>query len=401
MYSSLHEKIAKLVAKKKYAVTSCWAKKIYLPSFKFTLAATIINNFGDDINQQTLNKIRSLSTYHHTFVKKVEKRELSSNELYYMAKFYLGLKKYIQEKKIDLVIVHNDTRWYHAIAIFICKEFEIKYLVTEQGLIRPDTTVIDKQGVNANANIDLNIQGAVPNKQLNFKPKHTHDSALSMMFFFLFISVFTIERLIKSPSLLRFMHNNYQLGTYKQRLLNQLIKKIGVETKGKMKKNSALLLLQLEHDSQFLMHSDYDNNQEVINELQRKCNLLGLTLAVKKHPLDQALYQLDNDSYFVNCDIISLSKKAKIVVSVNSSAILSVLKTKTPLFIIGQSIYHYRNMVTHCRIENITINPTQNYNERCHFVYKIKENYLLTGSGYSYHEGLLKSKLISLLDGHQ
>ncbi len=401
MYSSLHEKIAKLVAKKKYAVTSCWAKKVYLPTFKFTLATSIIKNYRGEVDPLVLEKIKALPTYHHAYVKKVEKRELTADELSYMAKFYLGLKVFIQEKKIELIIVHNDTRWYHAIAILLCKELDIKYLVTEQGLIRPYTTVIDNQGVNANANMELIVKGLELKEKLNFTPKYTHDSVLSMFFFFVFIGIFTLERTIKSASLLRYMHNNYRLDKYKQRFLNRVIKKNEVKERREVDNKSALLLLQLEHDSQFLMYSDYQNNQEVINRTQKKCSQLGLTLAIKKHPLDQSSYKLDNYSYLVGGDVILLARQAKLVIAVNSSAILSVLKTTTPLFIIGESIYEYKNMAEYTCIENIILPTRQSYEARCDYIYKIKENYLLKGAGYSFNGTLLSHKLISLLDGNR
>lgn len=112
-----------------------------------------------------------------------------------MARFYVALKGFVIEKDINLVLLHNDARWYHAVAIDICKELGINYLVTEQGLIRPFTTVIDPQGVNANSKIDFKIFSNevqhTPKEQGSFIPKDTHDSIKSMFFslFFYLVSL--------------------------------------------------------------------------------------------------------------------------------------------------------------------------------------------------------------------
>ncbi|MDG2664538.1 phosphoribosylamine--glycine ligase, partial [Vibrio parahaemolyticus] len=214
MYSPLHEKVASLVARRKFAITSCLSKKVYLPTFKLTLATSLIASVKEPIDNDVLKKMNSLSTYHHAYAKKIESRTLSSSELKYMAKFYIGLKRFITEKSVDLVILHNDTRWYHTIAILLCNELGISYLVTEQGLLRPFTTVIDNKGVNANANISLLNKKIDTDDNNEFLPRNTHDSLLSMMFFSFFILSFSSERLFGRRTVLRYTHNRYSVRKY-------------------------------------------------------------------------------------------------------------------------------------------------------------------------------------------
>jgi len=399
MYSSLHEKIANVVAVKKYAVTSCWAKKVYLPSFKFTLASKLISKFVGNVDKETLDKIRTLRTYHQSYVQKIENRELKADELHYMAKFYLVLKDFIINKEINLVVVHNDTRWYHAIAVFICKELDIKYLVTEQGLIRPYTTVIDNKGVNATANKSFINKSLQEKLKPSFKPKYTHDSKVSIFFFLLFISIFSIERFIKSKSILRYMHNDYNLSKYKKRLFNRFKSTKTTQARSDLTTNSAFLILQLERDSQFLMYSEFQNNQEVIDRVQEQCKKLNLNLAIKRHPLDDLQYTLNERSYLVCGEVEKFSNQAELVISVNSSAILTVLKSKTPLFIVGDSLYQYKEMVAHTPIEKIDLSKPQSVKDRHYFYDKLKANYLMLGAGYSFDNILLKEKLNQLLCG--
>ncbi|SFP66803.1 capsular polysaccharide export protein [Enterovibrio norvegicus DSM 15893] len=400
MYSPLHEKVAKIVAKKKYAVTSCLSKKFYLPTFKLTLATAIIGSVKGRIDDESIEKMRSLSTYHHAYARKVESRKLTSNELEYMAKFYIGLKTFIKEKKIDLVILHNDTRWYHAIAVLICNENNIKYLVTEQGLIRPHTTVIDNKGVNAKANISLLDKELANSDTGGFSPNNTHDSLISMMFFILFILSFSVERFFGKPTILKYMHNRYSVRKYYKRLSRKLC---SINDKKKNRKlsiqeSSALLLLQLDHDSQFLMYSDFSSNQEVIDRLNTKCYELGLSLAIKKHPLDMNEYNLPIDAYFTDGDLSTLIRKSKIVVTINSSAIVSALNSTTPLFVIGNSMYKFGKTLEHCTIESIDPSLEQNVHIRKNYLGKLEKNYLLLGAGYDYCPSILEKKLEQLLN---
>ncbi|PMH45937.1 hypothetical protein BCU68_09075 [Vibrio sp. 10N.286.49.B3] len=393
MYSPLHEHIADIVAKKKYAVTSCRSKRIYLPTFKMTLATSLINSVKAPVDEGLLNKITSLSTYHHAYAKKVEGRRLTASELNYMAKFYLGLKEFITTKGVNLVVLHNDTRWYHAIAVMLCKELEIQYLVTEQGLIRPNTTVIDNQGVNATANVgllDKEVASSAP-----FRVKHGHDSRKSKAFFCLFLSLFFIEKKLASKGILSYMHNGYSIRKYLRRTLNIRYKQnfddVEVNTK------SVLLLLQLESDSQFLMYSSFFSNQDLIDKVEHFCTINNLNLLIKKHPLDDSGYQIKPSSNLVSGSVKQLAKEVKLVISINSSAIITVLSTATPLYIIGDSSYKYKNIATHSSISDISLLEKQDIALRKEYLNKLKKNYLVYGAGYSYKSELLENKLNQLL----
>jgi len=399
MYSPLHEKVASLVARRKFAITSCLSKKVYLPTFKLSLATSLIASIKEPIDNDLIMKMKSLSTYHHAYAKKVELRSLSLSELKYMAKFYIGLKGFIAEKNIDLIILHNDTRWYHAIAILLCNELKIPYLVTEQGLLRPFTTVIDNKGVNAKANINLLNKEIDTADNNSFLPRNTHDSLVSMMFFAVFILSFSLERWFGRRTVLRYMHNGYSVRKYYKRLVRKL-KNNNKNNKAseRLDDNSALFLLQLEHDSQFLMYSDFYSNQDVIDRACEKCRELGLKLAIKKHPLDFNEYLLGNSAYFVDGNLVDLINESKLVITINSSAIVTVLKSQTPLFVIGESMYKFGLALEHCQIEMINLEKKQCNIERQNYLKKLKDNYLLIGAGYDYCPLLLKNKLKQLLD---
>jgi capsular polysaccharide export protein len=396
MYSPLHEKIANITAKKKYAIASSLAMKVYLPSFKFTLATTIIKKNKQIITNELLSKISKVESYHAAYVKKIEGRNLKADELEYMAAYYLGLKQFIKEKEIDLVLIHNDTRWYHAIAVMLCKELNIKYLVTEQGLIRPSTTVIDNQGINFKSTLPTGLPFE-SNKE--FIAKHPHDSLISMGMFGLFIAFFMMEKILKTQ--LKYFHNDYSFIKYCKRITHKFKKKQNAENEKYLAENSVLLLLQLELDSQLLIYSEFTNNQELISKLECKCKEKGLQLVIKKHPLDSNTYQVGKDTIFVDGIINKLSKQAKMVFTVNSSAALQVMKTSTPLYLLGDSVYDKQYVATKVDINNLDfsaldkIETKKDY--RDNFLKLINNNYLLHGAGFSFNNELLEAKLKELL----
>lgn len=397
MYSPLHEKIANIVAIKKYAIASCWAMKVYLPSFKFTLATKIIKENKQTITDELLHKISGIDSYHAAYVKKVEGRNLKKYELKYMATYYLALKQFILKKGIDLVLIHNDTRWYHAIAVMLCKELNIKYLVTEQGLIRPNTTVIDNHGINFKSNLP-SFKVAQESKE-NFTAKHPHDSLISMGIFGIFLLIFMLEQILKTQ--IKYFHNDYSFTKYYRRITNKFKRKKNEENKGVVSEQSVLLLLQLELDSQLLIYSKFFNNQELISKLESKCKEKGLELAVKKHPLDCKIYQVSKDTIFVDGVVSKLSQQAKMVFTVNSSAALQVMKTSTPLYLLGDSVYNKPYVATKVDINSFDFDELDKIetkkSNRDDFLELINYNYLLHGAGFSFNNDLLETKLKELL----
>ncbi len=404
MYSPLHEKLAAILGKEKYAITSCLSKRVYLPTFKQFLAVNLIKSIPKSAAKKHQNKISLLKTYHHAYVRKIEKRDLNDEELNYMARFYIALKDFIVKKRISVVILHNDARWYHTIAIEICKELNVKYLVTEQGYIRPYTTIIDPQGVNANSRIDFNFKNNVSLESeknfITFQPRDRHESLRSMMFFSIFLMGFAFERFNGSGTIIRYMHNNYSFKKYFKRIVNKFIKK-----RNNLKTplpDSILLLLQLESDSQFLLHSPFNSNQEVIDFVDEFAKSNNMKVAVKLHPLDEKKYDLSQNSYYVDGRVPELATHSEVVFTINSSASVDVLKTTTPLVLMGESIYAHKGVAVKLNHSHpcwmmLYQEMSVDFDIREKFINYLHHEYLIKGAGYSFCSKYLKLKLGPIL----
>lgn len=403
MYSPLHEKIGEILAKEKYTITSCYSKKIYLPRFKQFLATNLIGAISSDAARSYEARITRIHTYYHAYARKIQNRDLTGEEQNYMARFYLALEKFIEQKCIDLVILHNESHWQHAIAVDICRTKNIKYLITEQGLIRPFTTVIDSVGTNAKSNIKFNANlSYVRPCKADALPcvKDKHDSFKSMLFFSFFLAGVKFESFYGNKTIIRYMHNDYCLKKYTKRLFRRLTKKL--TSPSVIKPKSVLLLLQLESDSQILIHSSFSCNQQVIDLVSEFAKNKGLEVAVKYHPLSERNYHLRKNCYVVDGQVAALANDSELVFTINSSASVDVLKTDTPLVLLGESIYDYPGIAhkidlekeSTIRLDNI---PEVNTTLRHRFLDYLKNDYLLYGAGYSYDDEVLRNKLKSIL----
>ncbi|WP_367987953.1 phosphoribosylamine--glycine ligase [Vibrio sp. NTOU-M3] len=404
MYSLLHEHMAELLAKEKYAVTSCMSKWIYLPTFQCSLVSKLVLAQQDvNIHSELRKKINSTHSYYHAYVGKKLQRPLNDDELDYMARYYLGLKDFIVERGINLLLIHNDTLWYHAIAILLCKELNIQYLVTELGLIRPHTTVIDNRGANVNASLFYRRDKTIQVK--TSKPIGTsltqHDGIFSMLYFSVFLLAFSFERVLFAKGIARYLHNDYGLGKYAKKLTSKIHRatrrSLDVTHQG-----DALLLLQLENDSQILVHSDITSNQQLIVDVEAQVKKLGMRLAIKRHPLDETRYTLSKESYWVDGKLSQLIEPSKFVITVNSSAATSVIKTHVPLFLLGESIYAQQCVakkidLSHLSEEVKLMSAETDTANRQHFIAFLKHHYLVSGAGFSFDQHVLQERLDALL----
>jgi capsular polysaccharide export protein len=166
-----------------------------------------------------------------------------------------------------------------------------------------------------------------------------------------------------------------------------------------------LLLLQLESDSQMLVHSPFSSNQSLISRLEKQAKKLGLRLVIKKHPLDFNEYELGKNSQYVNGSISPLSDQAELVITVNSSASVDVLKTKTPLFLLGESIYDHVGVAQKTTInevyntyKEIKANKSVSTWRRKQFIHYLKKSYLTKGAGFSFCDKVLDAKLNELAE---
>lgn len=112
-----------------------------------------------------------------------------------------------------------------------------------------------------------------------------------------------------------------------------------------------LLPLQLPTDSQFVMYSPFRHNQELLDFVasEAAATLPGLTLSVKRHPMDVRRYRLPSGAQWVDGALARHAASAVAVVCINSTAGYEAAVQGKPVLCFGPSFY-----TSHPRIWRVT-----------------------------------------------
>ncbi|MBD2809885.1 hypothetical protein ID853_03060 [Xenorhabdus sp. Vera] len=413
MYSNLHSKIASLYCGKKIALLTSFAIGCYLKGFDFYYINKEIKSIitTDEDRMIVLN---TPSIYREN-IKYQERRNLDSNETEYMSQFVSFIRGFLIKYNIKLVLLHNDLRWHHALTIKICKMLDISYIVTEQGLFRPNTTILDSKGVNAYSSLmkikDLSLLPHIhSSSDINsISIEHSHNSIKSKYHFFIFLLLFKIEKIFFLPTLLKYQHNNFSIRKYIKRHITQL-KNGSYHDKSSITNlpaNYVFVPLQLEEDTQILIHSSIKSNQYLIKEIEKCIYNVNpdINILFKKHPNDNKNYNLSFNSRMVLGGIQELAEKSKLSITINSSAAIDIIKTDCPLILLGDSIYGKEGIAIKSSLDNLEENIfsilmdkeiTHIKKARKKYLDYLYYNYSLHGAGYSYNMDIIKSKLIEI-----
>lgn len=411
MYSPLHQNIMDLLPKgERYAILSSLGLSVYFNGVNLNFFNKLIGDYYPFIDESIIDAVSKNINHYAKKIEKLERRCLSKAELNYFSAFYLYFKKFIFEKKIDLVLMHNDLRWQHSIAIDICKAHNIRFIVTEQGLFRPYTSIMDNCGVNANSNVKYSFLNNEHYKlQANHTPvqvSSTHDSYRSYFNFFKYLLYSKIGLLIGTES--KIVHNRHGILNYFLRFVKLKFKNTKTSNVEKFSKPAVFVPLQLENDTQLLVHSDFRCNQEVI-DLVTNCFFQtefsdDFDLVFKYHPNDVNKYNFDPrvkiTSRYISEDLLD---DVALLISVNSTSILYFLESDIPIVTLGRSIYDVEGVAIYANegnLKNIIESSLKWGGNTClrkKYLNYLRCVYSLHGAGYCYPEDELRRVLNNLL----
>ena len=282
-----------------------------------------------------------------------------------LADFY---QETVKQHNITDILLFGDTRPIHLPALAFAKEHNVRLYVFEEGYLRPNWITLDKGGVNANSSLSkdpkwyLNYLKANPSEAINSKPVsgglairawhdiHYHSANLLLSKYFANFQAHRPERALKEYwgwvrrlPMLWFYYNKHS-----KKLITKLLSS---------NKPFYLLPLQLDADSQIRIHSPVKDLSEVISKTIASFALHApqdALLVIKIHPLDPwfvnfprvikeaaQVYQVSEQRiiYLEAGDLVSLLKKAKGTVLVNSTVGTSALSYDCPVIALGSAIY--------------------------------------------------------------
>ena len=270
-----------------------------------------------------------------------------------------ALGKIIAEKSITDIVLYGDTRPLHAEAIKLAKGLGLRIHVFEEGYLRPYWVNYERGGSNGNSRLMgmtvAQMQKVLRKARIDLTEAPAHCGDIRQHAFYSF--VYHLNILLNNRAFPRFQSHRtesvaQEFRTYLRRLLLHPIDIVKRQITTRRIKNSGqayhLVLMQLEHESAFLMHSPFKSMPEFL-----QCVIEGFAagaprhhrLVFKAHPLESgrralardiaalaARYKIEDRVHFVpGGKLAQLLDHARSAVTVNSTAGQQALWRGLPL----------------------------------------------------------------------
>jgi len=399
-YTNFHCDLAKSFSSEVYSLVFNLGNLIYLKGSQKLLVNKIVNEHPYSLSD--LNMVKNIKSLFTEKKRKLEKVEPNEAEFIYMAKYVAFLRVFLAEKQIDLVIMHNDLRWQHALAIRVCKEVGIRYLITERGLFRPHTTTFDFQGVNAFSSIpkEINFYESITTKQLPFKEQfvsHFKQFKINVKFS-LFLCLNFLGEVFKVNTPL--INKRYSLVSYATLFFKQ-IAYFKNKSLVKLPQQYIFIPLQVNTDTQVLVHSEYQDIQAFITHIEKTfyAEPSNVSLVFKPHPMDKGKkYVFDPRSIVVNCETSQLIEGSQFIITINSTVGFEAIQRYKTVIVLGEAFYKipklcivstfqsFREDLSSCLNHKAIINP-QLVDK---FVFYLKNEYQVNGNLFNYDVAMFK-----------
>jgi len=281
----------------------------------------------------------------------------------------------LTSQNITDVIMYGDCRFIHKTAIEKCGAMGIEYHLLEEGYLRPYWVTLEKKGINANSDIskDKNLYTSYKTSTEPVYKKFSNSTLLvgiySIIYYFAYI---------KRAGCRFVNYSHHSQINYKKvwhnwffRVLFLPLRRIyaAVQRYSLKNKNFFLVPLQLDRDSQILVHSDFADMLEFSRHIMQsfKANAPATDLLVfKNHPLDcgsrkmkRQVLQLaeENDIskrvVFIDAGKLpALLERAKGVITINSTAGISAISHGKKLMALGRAIYNFDGLTYQGKLDD-------------------------------------------------
>nr|WP_309704436.1 MULTISPECIES: capsular biosynthesis protein [unclassified Sphingomonas] len=276
-----------------------------------------------------------------------------------------ALTALIRERHITDVMLFGDCRPLHMIATRVCRDIGIPIHVFEEGYIRPDWVTFEPGGVNGHSSLPRD-PAWYQAEAACLPPEPEHHQVPSSF------RRRAWEAVIYNTAdvLSRWYYPHWQ----NHRPWHPLVEAMGWARRLRHRKQAALrsqaqiaaldqqsepymlFPLQLDSDAQIRLHSDFagisDALRLVIGSFASHAPA-PLRLVIKEHPLDNgvrdwrgetmALAELhnvvDRIDYLESGDMVPIARKAKGMVTINSTSGTLALAAGVPVIALGQAVY--------------------------------------------------------------
>jgi capsular polysaccharide export protein len=289
------------------------------------------------------------------------------------------LTVHLQNLQIDTVVCFGDCRLYHALARDVCQHLGIRFLVFEEGYLRPDYITLECDGVNAHSKLDLSLL-------FNWPIEHDYPQPTNPRFSLMVWSacLYYLAWMVLHPLYPHYQHHRlltpFQeivawLRALRRRMTNSLFdRRKQAYIREHWVNQYFIVALQVHNDSQVRVHSDYNDVTDFLVESMHSFAQHAAPehyLVIKHHPMDRGyrsyrhLIQVTAKQLGIEarvlyvCDVHlpSLIKQSLGLVTINSTTGLQALFHGKPVMALGRAIYNQPHLTFQGQLKDFWQSP--------------------------------------------
>lgn len=327
-----------------------------------------------------------------------------------LSNFGVWLSRQCESLGIEALVCFGDCRFYHVEAQKVAEQLGLKFLVFEEGYIRPNYLTLESGGVNEFSKIKQKFLTYQNSSVLYERPDHPIEvnSSYSLLiksaclFYLAWIVCFWLFPFYKHHRLISpFAEMFYWGRSFVRRAINYHIEPHRfLNIIKKYDKRYYVVALQVHNDSQVRVHSDYSDVKEFIIEILESFSRHASAeqhLVFKHHPMDRGyrhyghlirtrathLGIVDRVHYVCDVHLPTLLKHSIGLVTINSTTGLQALYHEKPVKVMGRAIYHLPKLTYQGSLNHFWQNPGRvNRLAYRHFRYILVHYSQLNGSYY-------------------
>lgn len=270
----------------------------------------------------------------------------------------------LRRHSISAIYLYGDCRIYHRIAHGIATQQKIPVYVFEEGYIRPDYITFEHNGVNKLSSLSRDISNYPDCDTHNIeKPERVGNDFLQRM---VYAALYYANCYLFRKRYPYYQHHRPLMPVYEgwcwlisgiRKCIYKITDKFKlIQYYNNLKGQFFLVPLQISQDAQVKFHSSYEDMYGFIRDVMISfAEYADKTdhLVIKHHPMDRGhahygrfIRELANDLnmlekvlYLHEAHQPSLIKRAKGVITINSTMGLSALYHGTPVKVMGEAVY--------------------------------------------------------------
>jgi len=274
------------------------------------------------------------------------------------------IRSYLREKKIEMVFLFGDCRFYQNILVNISNEMNLEIFVFEEGYIRPNYITMERFGVNNYSRISRE-RAFYEKIKLKKIPEAKDTKPNPVVNWAIVITYYFVAKLFHFKYLYYHHHRNYSAieeffygvrSLLRKIYYTQRDKKYIPLIEGKFSKNYFFVPLQTHNDFQILQHSNYGSIETFIHEVLTSFASnadASVMLMFKHHPIDRGRKNYTK-MICTEAKKLGIEKRVLVVhdlhlptclkntlgtVTINSTVGLSSLYHGSPTIALGNAIY--------------------------------------------------------------